>query len=1616
MKRLKKMLSLLLIVSLLLESFIVPTTANAADAELTGYLEFLNSLSTLEEYAVDYSLENPGKDPAALTIKYICAGVEEFDSAFWDGILGREDAGFASYVEEREDSANAAAGSAGQSVEVTELRSLGVMTTPGGAVDMGRVFAVLDAYYCNDGENEFADVAGWAADLVDLMELAQANEVSGTVDEMVKEMAGTLFLQDGTGATFSYAELCGDLDGYAIAAELASAEYEGGTIAEMIRSYYVELTDEKRGEYFLDYRLDGVTARGDIRDAIFEGYTGNARVASLESSRNLETTALSDLRKACCYVLADYLCMLAGDYVDWNDNIYYSVLSSEKRTLVPGVTQEKYTAGTSDDKQIVYYLATADVSNPYVNVYMNYNNNDPSLGWGMQSVRDQAYAAEQRHSDPADPDLYIPNYNVVVAINGAGYNMTTGEPSGVLMMEGIEYQAPEGADHSGYGFFGILKDGSAVIGSTEEYYELKEQGLIREAIDVFSTTLVKDGQIVVGHSESHVNSRASRTAIGITRTGKVVVMTLDGRQEPVSCGGSFEEIAQIMLDAGCVDAINLDGGGSTTFLAQLPGDDDLSLINKPSDGGVERLVSSSLIIVCTMPDAALLDHAELSADTDYLTVGAEVSMQADGFNAVGREVDIPADARWGVSDSTVASISDDGVLTGRKNGTVEVSLTVGGKTVGTKTMYVVVPDALYFEEDSMSVMRGESADLPVVALYENKRVAFGASDLVFSVSNQGGTISGLRFTAGTDASVKGVVVTATAVKNPDATASAIVLLYDEGDVVFDFAESTGGDRRLAWLRDVVNATTGDNLIYFAEDESKSVAIDYTLAFDLADIALASDLRQVILEAYGVTENRKEDLFLRLADKISAGENSVVTVKIALDEKLTVDVSELALTSELFSLDSAVLDQTTNTLVLTLCWEEQSAPLSKETTNTVCILSGISVKPITQAGQEAGKRLEVENAISMEYSFAFVSDQLFDYASTASSQGIESLEGEKKGAIVKGTYVAGKDSCTLVNSVKSGWIYEEGGYAYYVSGVRYTGVKSVDGVYYDFGESGINIGQTKYTGLFMDDGVRCCVKEGVLTSGWYTVGDAHYYFDENGKGYNGTVKVDGIDIEFDNGLHIGGYTGFVKKDDGRTYHYTDGKMDFGWLYIGDDLYHFNTENGVMTTGTHVIPDDEARAKGAYYDFTSDGRTLWGYFNGFGYYYWAGAARKDAWVKNGADPDRDAWYRTNANGHYVTDGTGKETFNLEIDGVTYKAVKIACDGVVYTFDTTNGKLLEGSFVLEDGKWYYYWAGSPVNDGWFDFHGNTYYAYEDGHLATGSHTIDGETYVFDSFGAQIKEGLMMSAALTAGNKQMIIKISDADEALTAVRVAIWSREAGQETTLKWFDAEKNEEGQWVLTVTVCPFGVEGFNTYELHAYGTAESDKFLVATTVEVPEAPEHTYTDDQDTTCDFCGAEREVNVEPDDTEKPDDTKEPEPKPEPTVPMFRLYNPNSGEHFYTGSEEERDNLVAVGWNYEGIAWNAPIYSGAPVYRVFNPNSGDHHYTMSWVEVGNLVAVGWIYEGVAWNSASADDVPQYRLYNPNAPLGLGSHHYTSSVEERDYLVSLGWIYEGIGWFGKLK
>jgi exopolysaccharide biosynthesis protein len=101
--------------------------------------------------------------------------------------------------------------------------------------------------------------------------------------------------------------------------------------------------------------------------------------------------------------------------------------------------------------------------------------------------------------------------------------------------------------------------------------------------------LLVHGDEIVAPSHS---SRAPRTIIGWNAAGDLLLVTIDGRQPGRAYGMTLLEAADLIHRLGAVEALNLDGGGSTTFVKKG------KVVNRPSsDGGHERSVAVSVAIV-----------------------------------------------------------------------------------------------------------------------------------------------------------------------------------------------------------------------------------------------------------------------------------------------------------------------------------------------------------------------------------------------------------------------------------------------------------------------------------------------------------------------------------------------------------------------------------------------------------------------------------------------------------------------------------------------------------------------------------------------------------------------------------------------------------------------------------------------------------------------------------------------------------------------------------------------------------------------------------------------------------------------------------------------------------
>ncbi|WP_429762752.1 phosphodiester glycosidase family protein [Isoptericola nanjingensis] len=194
--------------------------------------------------------------------------------------------------------------------------------------------------------------------------------------------------------------------------------------------------------------------------------------------------------------------------------------------------------------------------------------------------------------------------------------------------------------------------------------------------------LLEDGEVTSSTSD-FATLRHPRTAVGLSADGTTAyLVVVDGRQAQ-SIGASLPELGRFLDQLGADDAINLDGGGSTTMVARLPGDAGTSVLNSPSDGG-ERLDANGLGLFTPEGSgevhafdvrAAVPTGAAPAGDALRVFPGLHRTLTAAGYDESRAPVDTRPDD-WTTTDAAVAAVAraDDGagVVTGVAAGTATV--------------------------------------------------------------------------------------------------------------------------------------------------------------------------------------------------------------------------------------------------------------------------------------------------------------------------------------------------------------------------------------------------------------------------------------------------------------------------------------------------------------------------------------------------------------------------------------------------------------------------------------------------------------------------------------------------------------------------------------------------------------------------------------------------------------------------------------------------------------------------------------------------------------------------------------------------------------------------------
>ena len=403
------------------------------------------------------------------------------------------------------------------------------------------------------------------------------------------------------------------------------------------------------------------------------------------------------------------------------------VVSSKKYNVSPGVVEYEL---ITNDSGLTHQQAghvmevTLGADTEIITGYNDYNIEAIKSGtnWGMKETTLQAQAIETRRG-----------VNVVGAVNASFFNMANGQPIGALVMNG-EVIETSGAEST----FWIDSEGAAHISGSD--FRVTEEMGVKEAVGG-STILVRNGEVVYPANTSEGTN--PRTAVGIKADGTVVFYEVDGRQAPYSTGMNLYDLALMMKDLGCVDAMNLDGGGSSTFATQREGEENdngragLTLRNSPSDG-YERTVSSTIMIISNATQTGEFDHAVLTPDSDIYTPGSKVQFSASGVDSAGGAATLPESGlSWSVqSGSELGSID---AVTGEftaaegKTGTVTVALSYNGAVVGTAELELQWPDRLDFTNTSVSLDFGETSDLSFNPTYKGREVNYKDGDFVWSL-------------------------------------------------------------------------------------------------------------------------------------------------------------------------------------------------------------------------------------------------------------------------------------------------------------------------------------------------------------------------------------------------------------------------------------------------------------------------------------------------------------------------------------------------------------------------------------------------------------------------------------------------------------------------------------------------------------------------------------------------------------------------------------------------------------------------------------------------------------------------------------------------------------------
>ena len=259
--------------------------------------------------------------------------------------------------------------------------------------------------------------------------------------------------------------------------------------------------------------------------------------------------------------------------------------------------------------------------------------------------------------------------------------------------------------------------------------------------------ILKDGAIPPKFSHDSPG-RHPRTAIGSSKDGKQVIMvTVDGRQQK-SLGMTLTELAKLMLELGAHNAINLDGGGSTTMATRKPGTDIIDIVNSPSDG-MARRIANAVGVFSTAPTSPL---AGLIIDTEdkNIFVNTSRSYTVRGYDSFFNPVAVNLEqVEWSISG--IEGEFKGNTFYPKSVGSGKIKATIGNVSGEFEINSLSSPIQIVLSDKLLSLQINGTKRFNIKGKNKNGYYAnISSEDITWSVSGNIGSFKGGTFTATTE--------------------------------------------------------------------------------------------------------------------------------------------------------------------------------------------------------------------------------------------------------------------------------------------------------------------------------------------------------------------------------------------------------------------------------------------------------------------------------------------------------------------------------------------------------------------------------------------------------------------------------------------------------------------------------------------------------------------------------------------------------------------------------------------------------------------------------------------------------------------------------------------------